>query len=176
MAYSSEDHTERNFIFAATWYDNIGMSFGWLDKLIEHRLDGRKILLDDGFDRASSFVDISGQSADKANIVVGLDKNFDVHQIHQRLVLKNEQALDNNHWSWLDEDGLVRSGIGDKRIFWSLNFFVLLQERKMLDHQIGVECVGMVVVERESFFKGNISIVFVIKIMRENDRVGNGQI
>ena len=73
------DEIDANFVMLTLGNDHVGVLLGWLDELHVHGMDGRQVLLEDGFDGSSRFTDVSAQATNEALVRVGVDEDFDAH-------------------------------------------------------------------------------------------------
>jgi len=78
------DHIQSSGVETAFGDNHIGVSLGGFDKFQVHRAHGGKILLDDGLGRSAALGDVTSQPADEADIVIGIDKDFQVEKFSQR--------------------------------------------------------------------------------------------
>ena len=70
-------------------------------------------------------------------------KNFDVKHFAQPRVLENEDALDDDDLARLDELGLIRALVVGVGVDGAADGLACLELLKLLDHQIGLESVGV---------------------------------
>ena len=146
---------------AAFKHNDIGILAARLDELLVHGLDGRQILRDDALERAAAV----------AHVGVGLDKNFDVKHFAQPRVLENEDALDDDDLARPDELGLIRALVVGVGVDGAADGLARLELLKLLDHQIGLESVGVVVVLFAALFKGPVLIFIIAVVVHDADIV-----
>jgi hypothetical protein len=72
------DHIHGDYVESALRNDDVGITFGRLDKIQVHGADGSEILVYDRFYGTTSFLDISLETADEADIRIGIYEDFDV--------------------------------------------------------------------------------------------------
>ncbi len=79
--HPSDDHVNCDLVPAALRDDDIRELLRGLDKGLVHRLDGGEVLVDDRIQRAAALLYIALDSPQDADIRVGIDENFDIHEI-----------------------------------------------------------------------------------------------
>ena len=156
---------------AAFKHNDIGILAARLDELLVHGLDGRQILRDDALERAAAVAHVAQRAAQNAHVGVGLDKNFDVKHFAQPRVLKNEDALDDDDLARPDELGLIRALVVGVGVDGAADGLARLELLKLLDHQIGLESVGVVVVLFAALFKGPVLIFIIAVVVHDADIV-----
>ncbi|KGT72715.1 hypothetical protein MA20_48630 [Bradyrhizobium japonicum] len=82
---------------SALRHDDIGVSFGWLDKLQMHWTHNGQILVYHRIKGASPLFNIALDPADNTDIGIGVDEYLDVHQIANARILQNQHAFQNNY-------------------------------------------------------------------------------
>ena len=145
---------------AAFKHNDIGILAARLDELLVHGLDGRQILRDDALERAAAVAHVAQRAAQNAHVGVGLDKNFDVEHFAQPRVLENEDALDDDDLARPDELGLACALVVCVGVDRAADGLARLELLKLLDHQIGLESVGVVVILLAALFKGPVLIFY----------------
>lgn len=74
----SDDHFDRYRVVAAARDDDVCVTFARLDELEVHRLHRGKVLIDDLAKWPASRREVALDSADEANVRIGIDENFHV--------------------------------------------------------------------------------------------------
>ena len=68
-----------------------------------HRLYGFEVLLDDVLEVTAALVDVAQHTAQDALVGIGLDKDLDIKQIAQALILQDQDTLDDDDAARLDD-------------------------------------------------------------------------
>ena len=89
---------------------------------------------------------------------------FDVKHFAQPRVLENEDALDDDDLARPDELGLIRALVVGVGVDGAADGLARLELLELLDHQIGLESVGVVVVLFAALFKGPV-LIFIIAVV-----------
>jgi hypothetical protein len=76
------------------WDDQVGVPFGRFDELLEHRLHRASVLLDDGFHGTQTVAHVADETTHEAFVVVLVDEDPNVHLVAKRLVLQDQNALE----------------------------------------------------------------------------------
>ena len=71
---------------AVPWDDQISEALAGLDELLVHGLHGADVLLDHGIHRSAPFLQVTLETANEAEVAVGVDEHPEVHQLAQALV------------------------------------------------------------------------------------------
>ena len=145
-----EDHLERHEIMPALGHDDVGVALAGLHKLLVHRLYSTEILGRDRLEAAPTLLDIAQDAANDAHIGVGVHKNLDVEQAQDLGILEDEDALDQQHLSGRDRDRLGRAVVYRKIVDGRLHRPARLKLTDMLHKQVGIERIGVVVIERSA--------------------------
>ena len=98
-------------------------------------------------------------------------KNFDVKHFAQPRVLENEDALDDDDLARLDELGLTCALVVCVGVDRAADGLARLELLKLLDHQIGLESVGVVVILLAALFKGPVLIFIIAVVVHDADIV-----
>jgi len=99
---------------AAARHYNVCVPFARLDKLAMHRLNRRKILLDDFIERSAAHVNVALDATDQPDVGIGVHEHLHVAQIADTLVDEEKNSVDDHHVSGLDSCGLGPSKVGDE--------------------------------------------------------------
>lgn len=88
-------------------YDDISVFHSWPNKVIVGRLDKSVVLLQDIDDRASSFADISFNSAAKSDIIRCEYKYFEIHEVAESLFDDCMDAFKDDNWCCINRHGHI---------------------------------------------------------------------
>ena len=160
-----DEHRHSHRVETTLGDDDIGIAFRWLDKLLVHRLHRSGVLRDDRLHRSSSLTHIAQDASCQAHIGIGIDKDLDIQDVAQLLILENEDSVDDDNLRRLDSQSLLRAVVLHKRVGWAIDRLTLLESLDMLDHKPSIEGLGVVVVELCALLVGQLRVGFVIKIM-----------
>ncbi len=86
--------------------DDIGIALGWLDKFQVHGTDSVQILLDHGIGRAPAFVDVPLETADEAQVSIGIHEDLDIEHLAQRGFGEDQNSLHQDDTARLDGERL----------------------------------------------------------------------
>ncbi len=75
------------------------VSLAGLDELQVHGPNSLQILLDHRFERAAPFIDIPLQTADHAQVMVGVHEYPDIHHVPQFCMSENQDPFHNDYGS-----------------------------------------------------------------------------
>ena len=121
-----------------------------------------------GFEASAALGNVAFDAADQADVGVGIHKDLNIHQITERLVLKDQNALDDDHALWNDGDGFFRAVVDGIVIDRAFDGTAGLELLEVLDHKIGLERIRMVIVELAALFKGQIVVGTVVVVVAQN--------
>ena len=127
-----------NLVFTAFGNNDIGISFGRLDKGFVHDPHSLHILTDDAFKRTSSFLHVTQQSADEADICIRINEHLDIEHLSEFLIFQNEQTFEDQYVARIACLSRSRSCMIDKIICRLLNRSALDQISDMADQKIVV--------------------------------------
>ena len=88
-------------------YNDISVFHSWPNKVIVGRLDKSVVLLQDIDDRASSFTDISFNSAAKSDIIRCEYKYFEVHEVAKSLLDDSMNTFKDNNGRRINCNGHI---------------------------------------------------------------------
>ena len=160
-----DDHLHGHVVVPALGDDDVGVRLRGLHEFHVHGADGALILLHHRLHGASAFIDVSQQTADKADVRGRVHIELDVHHIPQTLVRKDQDALHQDHGAGQHAAHLLAADVPRKVVDGRVHRLTLHQQIDVFDEQVVVEGVGMVVVQVDSFFPGQMRGVFVIGVV-----------
>ena len=170
-----DDEVDADFVVAAFWDDDIGEALGRLDEFHVHGADGGHPLLDDGFHGAAAFFDIALQAAHEAEVGVGIHEDFDIHQISQGAVFEDEDAFDQDGGMRLDANHIGLAAMRGKIVGGEVDRLAGAQLAEMLDEEGRLDRVGMIEIELVALFEGELGMVFVIRVVADDDGMSGGK-
>ena len=103
--------------------------------------------------RTIPFVHIPFQAANKADVGVRIDIDFDVHQITQPAARKNQNPLNQHNGCWLDQNCLFFAPVQRKIINRHFHRLPGQQLLHMLHQQLVFQRIWMIVILLRSLFK-----------------------
>src|SRR2546428_10315652 len=95
--HSRDDRVERHLILAALRDDQVGVPLRRFDELLVHRTHRVQILLNHGFERAASRLNVAHEAAHETDVGGRIDKQLDVDPLAQLGFRENENAFDDDH-------------------------------------------------------------------------------
>ena len=147
--------------------DYIRVALAWFDKLEVHGLYCPLVSFHNPVDILAPFLDVAGNNAHQAVVIIGIDKDFDVQLVSEFLVGKNENTFYYNHISRFHNHllGLAAGAgnVGIDRLFDGLSFLELFE---LLVQQFPVNGVRMVEVVNPFLFVREVAGVLVIRVLR----------
>ena len=129
----AHDHIQRHQVLAALRHHQIGMLLAGLHKLLMHGLDRGQILFNDRFHGPAPLFHIPFDTAAQAYIGVSIHKDPDIHQIAQRLILKNQNTLHQDDPVGFDFGDCIAAVVAGIVIDRTVDGTALLQQLQMLD-------------------------------------------
>ena len=166
-----DQHGDGDRVEAALGDDDVGVFLGRFDELLVHGLHGGGVLGDYGLHGASPLADIAQDTPCQADIRVGIHKNFNVHQLPQLLVLEDEDAVHNDHFRRTHGHSLGHAVMLHERIDRMLDGYVALERPNMPDKHVGIESLGMVVVELGALLVGQLRMGLVVVVVAKRDHL-----
>ena len=160
-----DNHVNRNRVEAAFGDDHVGVALAWFDEFQVHRAHGLQILLHHRFPRAAALRDIALQTTDKAQVRIGIHENFDVEHLAQRTVYENQNSFREYNRARFDGPRLGFADVPRKIVHRQFDRLSSAQRFQMLDHQVGLEGVGMIVVDPHALFKRQIAAIAIVRIV-----------
>ena len=154
---------------SALQHDDVRKLPGGLHKLLVHGLHGGQVLIYHGLQRPSAFLHVPQGAAQDTHVGVCLHKDLDVQQVTQRLVLEDQDTLHNDHLGGLDLHRLVGTVVDGVVVHGAVDGLAPLQRLQVLDHQVGVEGVGMVVVLQAALGEGPVLPLVVVVVVYHTD-------
>jgi hypothetical protein len=135
---------------AAARYDHVRVAFTRLDELEMHRLHGRQVLVDDLVERPSAITRIALQTPDQSNVRICVDEYFHVAKFADAIVDEEQDAVDDNHVSRLDADGLRLPQVSHEIVLRFIDCSPVAERLEMIAEQIVVKSIGMIPIELAS--------------------------
>jgi len=115
--------------------------------------------------------DVALQAADEPRVGVGVDEELDVHQRAQRRVRIDQQPFDDDGAARLAAKRGGAAGVAGEVVFGRIDRAPVLQLADVVDEQIGLERVGMVVVERGALLEAEIVAVAIVAVVVEDHHI-----
>jgi hypothetical protein len=132
-------------------------------------------LIDDHFHRSPTLANVAHQAADKAQVRIRIDEDLDVHQIAQRLVLENQNSLNDDRRARRKPDSCIGATEIREIVSGPFNGLAFAKPADVLGKQRRVHRVGMIEVLLHPLFKRHARIVFVVVVLLENNDVRFGE-
>ena len=111
---------------------------------IMHRADLIGELFVDRLGATAPFADVALESAVKAGPGIAFNKNAEIEQVAQRLVLEDKDAIDQNHRSWFGPLCFQLRHMGGKVIKRPVDGLAIFQLRQLGAHLIEIDRMGMI--------------------------------
>ena len=154
---------------AALQHYDVRILAGRLHELLVHGLDGGEVLIYDGLHGAAAFLHVTQGAAENAHVGVGFHENADVHQLPQAGILKNEDALHDDHRRRPDEDGLIGAVMVGIGVHGAADGMAGFQLPELLHHEVGVEGIGVVIILLAALLEGDILALVVVVVVDDAD-------
>ena len=168
---SGHHHIDCDLVVAAFRDDDVGELFGWFDEDIVGGFYGFDVLVDDGIQCATPFLDIPADTADNPEIRVGVHENLDIHQIAQALILQDQNALQYDDVLGVHRLGGCYPCVDGEVVGGFFNGLLVEKAGDMRYQEIRIECEGVIVVGFDAFFKGKVGLVLVVGILLQDGDV-----
>jgi len=165
IADPRSNHGYPHRIISPLGNDQMSMSLGRLDKFQVHGSNRLLILFNDRVEGAMALIDIALHTADQSDIGIRVDINHDVEQLPELGLVEHEDALDDDHQSGLDPQGLVGPRMAGKIVDGDIDRLAIPQFADVSDDIFVVEGVGMVEVDGTTLFVGEMRQVLVVRIV-----------
>ena len=147
--------------------DDISVALGGLDEVTMHGLHCREVLLEHRVHITPALLDITHEATSQAHVIIGINKDLDVHQFAELLVLKDQDTIKDQDLRGLDAYRLGQAVVVGEGVDGALDTLPLLELADMLDHHIRVEGVRVVVVELGALLKTEIIVRLVVEVVAE---------
>ena len=152
-------------VVASLRNDEVGMAFGRLDELFVHRLQDVEITVEHHLGRSSSLDSIALDDADESLVRVGINEDFQVHEVAQLLLPQRHNTFDDDDFARLDVYRLWQSVADQVAVSGLLNALPLSQSLYLLGQKLPVEGVGMVEVDAFALLGRQMRRVVVVGIL-----------
>lgn len=159
------DDIQRDQIISALGDDDIGVSLAGFHKHLVHGLDRGEILIDNALQISASVSHIANDSTQDTHICISVYEDFDIHLVAEFFVLENEDTFNDDDLRGADGfrfgqpvvDGKIVNRAGD-----AVTGFQLPQG---INEHVGVECVGVIVIQLAAILKAHAVVLFVVVIV-----------
>ena len=162
------DHIQGHQVLAALGNDDVGVFLAGLHVHFVHGFNGFLVLLQHAFQGPAPLGHIPLDPAAKPHIRIGIHKNFNIHQIPQGLIFKNQNTLDDDDTLGHDFDGLIGTVVLGKIIHRALDALALPQQIQMAGHEIRFQRSGFIIIDLAALLVGQLIVTVVIVIMAEH--------
>ena len=142
-----DHHIQGDLIVAADRNDHISVFFAGLNVKLMHRLDSRKILIDDAVQTASSFFHITDYAPEDPHICVRVHEDLYVELLAKRRILKDQDPFDKDNPGRFDAQCLLRTVMDAEIIDRTVYGMPVSKLLKRFDQKIGVKRIRMIIVE-----------------------------
>ena len=92
----------RPLVVSALRNDDVGILLCRLNKLLMHRLQDCFISLQNHLYGSATLNNVALNNAYQAVVGIGIDKDFQVHQVAHLLVVQSKDSLDDDNFFWLN--------------------------------------------------------------------------
>ncbi len=127
-----------------------------------------RVLLDHRLHRPPAFGHVALEPADDTRVVVGIDEHLDVHERAQRRIREDENAFDDEGAARLDAVGHRHPGVAREVVNRRFHFAAVLERLHVPDEQVGLERIGVVVVERGALFEAQVVAIAIVAVVFED--------
>ena len=123
------------FVGATQRDDQVGMAFGRLDELFVHGFQHLAVTVNNHLGCASTFYDVTLNDSDKTFVGVGIDKDFQVHQIAKLFLPKCHNTLDYNYFAWFDKTKFAFIISSKIKVIYSAFYLFYILQKKIIIYQ-----------------------------------------
>ena len=145
--------------------DEVGIAFGRLDELFVHGLQDVPIAVEHHLCGASALNRVALDDADQSFVRVGINEDFQVHEVAHLLLPERHNAFDDDDFAWLDVYRLGQSVADQVAVCGLLDALPLSQGLYLLGQELPVESVGMVEVDAFALLGCEVRRVVVVGIL-----------
>lgn len=143
----SHDHVEGGSIESAFGYDDVRVALRRLDEFQVHWPDRGLILPDDRLGGPAALCKVALEPADKSQIGIGVDVDFDVEHLSERGFREYQDAFNQDDLAWVHGEGVCRPPVSGEVVDRDLDRPAVAQRSDILDQQFCFEGVGMIEVD-----------------------------
>ena len=133
-----------------------------------HRLHCCPVLGADRLNVSFPFAAVAQNPPYKPFVRVGVNKNFNIHQVAQPFVLENKNTLNNYYICRLNGHRFVRPVVNGIVINGAADSLSAFERFKVFNHDVRVKGVRGVVVDFLTLLKGKRVVTFVVIVMIDN--------
>src|SRR5262249_35626418 len=145
--------------------DHVGKLFAHLAKQFVHWAYRIQILLGDGIQATASFRHVALQSAQKAEVIRGVNVNLDVTDVAYLADSQYQDSFNNNDWFGGNPGGFTLPPVGAEVINRLFDASAFSEGQKVTDKQLVVETVRMIEVHLGAQFCRHGVSTAVITVM-----------
>ena len=109
LTYPLDQHFKSNGVLSALRDDHVGTALARLYELLVHRFYGRQVLRHNAVQGTAALFYIAQDPAENPHVRIGIDKDFDVHQIAEILLNEEENALEHDNRGRMDQNRFIRA-------------------------------------------------------------------
>ena len=164
-AHALEHHVQRDLIVSALGDDDIRLALRGLNELLVHGLDGGQVLIHDALKAPAAVAHVAHDPAQDAHVRIRVDVDLDIHQVTKLLALEYQQSLDDDDARGLDGYGFFGAVVDGVVVGRAMDRFAAAQLSEVLDEKLGVECVGVVVIELCALLKAHAVVSLVVVVV-----------
>jgi hypothetical protein len=134
----------RRVVLATFRDDDVYKAPARLDKLLMHRTDRFKILLDHRIQRAAPLAYIAPEPANTTNIGVRIHEDFQIEKVAQSRILKDQDSLHDHNGPGIDTSRLLAPHMRGKIIRWLLDRLMAPKGIDVPDQKVEVRSIWMI--------------------------------
>ena len=166
------DHVQRHQVASAAQHHDVRVFPGGLHIHLVHGLHGGEILLRHGLEGAPALLHVPQAAAEDALVRIRLHEDLDIEHIPQGGILKDQDALHHDDPGGEDLHRPVGAVVVRVGVDRALDGPARLQLLQVPDQQIGVEGVGVVVVDSGPLLEGPALLTLVVAVVADDgDRI-----
>ena len=169
------EHVDSHAVAATERHNDVGISLGWLDVQVVHRLDDALVAVDEVIDGATTLDDIAMEHTDETFVAVGIHKDFHVEYCTYRRIDQRHDALEDDDTARLDMPCLFQSAASRVVIHRLFDALALTEHVKLLEQQWPVERTRLVEVLCPALLPRKMTAVFVVRILRYDSYASFGK-
>lgn len=151
--------------------DEVSKALGGLDELLVHGLKDVEIAVNDHLSRSATLNRVALNDAYESLVVVGVDKDLEIHEVTQFLVPKSHNALNDNDLTRLHMNSFFLTIADEITIGRLLDGLPVSQGFNLLCEQFPIEGIGVIEVDFPAFLHGEMGGVVVVRILRNESHL-----
>lgn len=144
--------------------DELGVVHRRLDEAIVHRLHRGSKLGADRLGRPAALRDVTPDSTSEPEVLRAVAKHAQGESVRHRGEREEQDAFDEDDGSWLDSHHPLTAGVGSEVVDRGVDCLPDCERVEMGEEQLGVERVGVVVVDHGPVGRGEVPMIAVVGV------------